>query len=367
MNLVSDVKKLVSSIDPSLASGRGRAKPRALKVVMVGAGAIGGTVGAWIAARYDNLWFFDLPEVAARLRRDGLTTYPQGHREQAETVRVRVLDTLDQARDADVVVLCVKNYSLERLAALVRERLGDRAVIVGLQNGLANQAILPRYFSRVIYGVISYNAWLDPDGAIGWQKKGPLHLGTRHNELQDELAEVTRLFSSGVETHATDAIGDAAHCKLVINLTNSLTTLVGLNVRPISDEALFQKLLTSQLYEGVRVLKAAGVRETRLGGMPPWALMYAGATLPRALTRGLFRRNVKKMVMSSMAQDVLTRHGSDTELETINAYLLDLARRHGVATPFNDAIYAMCEREFARPDFAPLDVADVWREVARAL
>jgi len=218
----------------------------------------------------------------------------------------------------------------------------------------------------VVYGVISYNAWIDADGAIGFQKPGPLHLGTRHQELADELAELTRLFAQGVETHACERITDAAHCKLVINLTNSLTTLIGLSYRPISDEALFQRLLTTQLYEGVTVLRAAGVREVRLGGMPPWSLLIAGATLPRALTRGMFRRNVKKMVVSSMAQDVMGRGGAQTELETLNGYLLALARRHDVSTPVNDAIYALCTREFARPEFAPLDVAEVWRQVRGA-
>lgn len=269
MPSLNDVRKLASSINLSLASGRGRAKPRALKVVMLGAGAIGGSVGAWLAARHDNVWFHDLPAVNERLRREGLTVYPQDRRDQAQTVRVRVLDELASAVDADVVVLGVKNYSLEPIARMVRERLGDRPLIVGLQNGAANQSILPRYFSRVIYGVISYNAWLDADGAIGYQKKGPLHLGTRHNELQDELAEVTRLFNLGVETHATQALNDAVHCKLVINLTNSLTTLVGLNFRPISDEGLFQKLLANQLVEGVQIVRRRASARSGWAACPP--------------------------------------------------------------------------------------------------
>lgn len=367
MPILNDVKKLAASIDLSSLSGRGRAKPRSLKIVMLGAGAIGGSVGAWIAEKYDNIYFLDLPEVNARLRREGLSVYTQGRREAAQRIPVRVIDDLSEAPDADIVVLGVKSYSLDKIAQLVRDKLGDRPLIVAMQNGLANQAILPKYFSRVIYCVISYNAWLDADGAIGYQKKGPLHLGTRHNELQDELREVTRIFNLGLETHATDAIGDAAHCKLVINLTNSLTTLIGLNFRPISNEALFQKLLTNLLYEGVQVVKAAGYKESRLGGMPPWAVVRAGAQLPRAVTKGMFARNVKKMVISSMAQDVIARGGSQSELETLNAYILDLARRYGVKTPYNDVIYAMCKREFAKPDFAPLDVREVWQEVERAL
>lgn len=365
MAMLRDFRKLASSVDWSLASGRSRAQPRRLKIVMMGVGAIGGSVGAWLAQHYDNVHFLDLPEVNARLRRDGLTVYPQGRRDEARTVAVRVIDDLCEAADADVVVLGVKNYNLDTIARMVRDRLGDRVLIVGMQNGMANQSILPKYFSRVIYCVVSYNAWIDHDHAIGYQKKGPLHLGTRHNELQDELAEVTRIFNLGVETHATEAIADAAHCKLVINLTNSLTTLVGLNFRPISDEGLFQKLLTTMLDEGVQAVKAAGYKESRLGGMPPWILMKAGARLPHALTRGMFRRNVKKMVVSSMAQDVIARGNKDSELETINGYLLDLAHRHGVSVPYNQAIYDLCKREFARAPFTPLDVAEVHREVMR--
>ena len=70
------------------------------------------------------------------------------------------------------------------------------------------------------------------------------------------------------------------------------------------------------------------------------------------------------MVMSSMAQDIIQRGGHDSELETINGYIVRLAEKNGVTIPYNKSIYEICKREFAKPAFAPLDVKDVWKEVS---
>ena len=346
---------------PPLA--RRRARDRGLKIVFVGTGVIGGSIGAWVAPQYDRLYFLDRGDTARALRDNGLTVYPGDRPGQRYTVRVKVIDDLAEVPDADVVMLGVKNYGLDAAAQAVRDRLGDRPVVVGLQNGAENQRVLPRYFSRCAYCVVCYNAWADAPGVIGYQKRGPLVLGTPDNRLRDELADIARVLGLGVETVVTDHLGDAVHGKLVINLTNSLTTLIGHRVRPISDDALFQRLLTNLMWEGVEVVRAAGFGECRLGGMPSWKVIWAGSHLPRAVTRPLFERNVAKMVMSSMAQDILQRGGHESELETINGHILALADQHGVAVPYNRAVYDLCCREFARERFEPLDVTEVWAAV----
>lgn len=361
----TDIKKLTGSIDIKSFLGKKRKNIRHLKVVVVGAGVIGGSVGAWIAENYDNIFFYDLPENNELMRKNGITTYPQGNREAAVRGEVKVLGSLSEAADADVVIIGVKNYSLDGVAKRVKEAVGDGPIVVGMQNGRDNQEILPKYFTKVVYCVISYNAWTDGPMVIGYQKKGPLHLGTRHNELQQELDEIARIFNLGVETHVTQALGDAVHSKLVINLTNSLTTLVGMSFKPISDMAVFQKLLSNLLWEGVQIVKAAGYRESRLGGMPPWRMLWMSTKLPRAVTKGLFARNVKKMVISSMAQDVIQRACGDSELDSLNGYLLNLAAKHRVDAPFNRTIYELCKREFCKPVFEPLDVKAVWEEVQK--
>ena len=338
-----------------------------LKIVFLGAGVIGGSVASWVAPFHRETYVLDQGAVAEAIRDKGITTYPQGKPDQKDTTRVRVIASLDEVPDADVVVVGVKNYSLDAVSAMVQEKLGDRPIVVGMQNGIANQRILPRYFSKVVYCVVSYNAWMDEPGVIGYQKKGPLHLGTLGGGHAADAARVAEVFDLGVETEVTDRIQDAIHSKIVINLTNSLTTLLGFGVKPIPNRALFQKLLSNLLWEGITIVKAAGFAESKLGGMPSWTLLWLSAHLPRLATKGLFEKNVKKMVISSMAQDVIQRGSKDTELETINGYILELADRHGVAAPYNRAIYELSVREFAKDDFAPLSAEDVWEAVRARL
>jgi 2-dehydropantoate 2-reductase len=119
--------------------------------------------------------------------------------------------------------------------------------------------------------------------------------------------------------------------------------------------------------KGVRIVKAAGYKECKLGGMPSWALIAIGAKLPQLFTRGMFRRNVAKMVMSSMSQDILQRGGTESELDSLTGYILSLADKSGVKAPFNRTIYELSHERFGRPDFRPLDVLEVWARVQEKL
>jgi ketopantoate reductase len=178
---------------------------------------------------------------------------------------------------------------------------------------------------------------------------------------------IAEIFNRGVETVVTDHLQDAVHSKIVVNLTNSLTTLVGQGFKEISDLDTFQRLLTNTLYEGIRVVKAAGYKECKLGGMPSWALLTASALLPRRLTRPLFKKNLAKMVMSSMSQDIIQRGGTSSEIDSLTGYILKLARQNRVNVPFNETIYELGKERFSKPGFVAMDVKEVWAEVQKKL
>jgi len=332
-------------------------------IVMFGTGAIGGSVGAWIAEKYKDIYFLDQGAIADAMRANGITTYLGDKPDKKTNVRVNVISDLSEIPVPDVIVVGVKNYSLGAVSQIIKDKVGDAPLIIGMQNGIDNQAILPKYFSKVVYCVISYNAWLDAPGVVGYQKRGPLIIGTVMNELHDEMEIIAKVFNKGVETIITPHLQDAARSKMIINLTNSLTTLIGHRVREISDPALFQNILSNLTYEGVRIIKNAGYNECKLGGMPSWTLLSAASKLPQFITKGLFEKNVAKMVMSSMAQDVIQRGSSNSELESLNGYFIMLADKQGMKVPYNRAVYELCKREFAKPKFEPIDVKEVWAKV----
>src|SRR5262249_57722172 len=92
------------------------------------------------------------------LRQDGITIYdfaaPAATR---RSVRIPTVTRPGELGDADIVVLGVKNYGLEAVAEQVRDELGDRPIIVSMANGIDNQRILPKLFSKGIYCVFFPN------------------------------------------------------------------------------------------------------------------------------------------------------------------------------------------------------------------
>ncbi len=338
-----------------------------MKIVFFGAGAIGQSVGGWIAPHHDNVYFFDQGDVAKTMKEKGVTLYRKDEENKKEHVKLKVIDNIKELADADVIVIGVKNFSLDVVSKIIKDTAGDNPVIIGMQNGVENQSILPKYFSKVIYCVLGYNSWFDEPGVIGYQQKGPLVFGTINNELQKEMKEIADIFNKGVETVIVDHLQDAAHSKMIINLTNSITTITGHGFTKISDQSIFQTLFTNLLFEGVQIVKAMGFSECKIGGMPPWRKIWMGAKLPQILTSGMFNKNTKKMVMCSMAQDIIQRGGHDSELETINGYFVKMADRFKLKVPYNRAIYDLCREQFSKEKFEPLDVKLIMDEVRKRM
>jgi 2-dehydropantoate 2-reductase len=329
------------------------------KILFIGPGAVGASLAAWVAETYPAVFVMGHGASQAALRQSGITTYAfEEPKTTRRTVRPAAVDRPGDIADADIVVLAVKNYDLAAVARQVCDALGDRPIIVSPANGIDNQRILPEFFSKVIYGVVGYNARRDEPVVVGYRHKGPLVIGTPDNSLQKELRLVQSILACGCRTEITDRLHDAVHSKIVINLTNALDALIGRGARPLSNLAVYQQLLTQTLWEGVQVVRAAGYREHRIAGMPAFALLRVVAALPGFLTRPLFERRVGAMRMSSMTQDVVLRGAEHTELESITGHIVRLAAEHDVAVPYNRAIYRLGREKF-HPGFAPLSPEEV--------
>lgn len=334
-----------------------------MRIAVYGTGAIGATTGGWLAQAGCDVTFVARPATAAIIAREGLLLKGADAGKRAVPRPVRVVDDLAQVADADVIVLAVKNFDLEAAAADVRRKVAGEPLVVGLQNGLDNQRILPRHFRKVVYGVLCYNAWREGPNAFGFQSRGPVLLGVTDSQLVPERDALVREFARGFECRAEADIPGAARCKMLINLANSVTMLVGLGVRPIEDVAALKRCTACVLYEGMQLLRRAGVREVPLAMAPRWRVIVATARLPDFMTTPLFRRNLRKVHMSSMAQDVYLSHRSTTELESLNGYFIRLADELGADAHYNRALYRITREWLAQPGAAPIHEAELWRRL----
>ncbi len=354
-------------------------------VLIVGAGAIGLSVAGWIFPHNENLKLLARGESLAAMRRHGLLLYKIGQEATTAPLPVKVIESLDEMPLPDIIIITVKNYDLDRAAQTLRQQLGNRQpIVVSLQNGVENQRILPKYFSRAIYGVVCYNAWREGAGKVAyvkrghygvvcynaWRegagkvayvKRGHLIIGTPTNDLQPELQRVKETLEPGLECTITNRLQDASHCKLAINLINALMALVGFQKRSIESEKILVHMTTRLLGEGIQVLQAAGFKEHELGSMPSWNEIQIAINMPESPTNPLHDFIVNRVGPTSMTQDLFSGK-STTELESLSGYMLELARNVGVPMPINQAIYEIAKEQFC-PGFRPIPEIDLWEMI----
>ena len=337
-----------------------------LTIVIYGIGGIGATIGGWLTQKNDNVYLLARGENAQTLESHGLILHERGN-DNLEPIPVKVIEDLNEITNIDIIVITVKNYDLEEVAKDISTKLGDVPIVVGLQNGFENQQILPKYFTKVVYAVVVQSGWREEPGKFGTRGKGHLTLGTPENENPEITEKIAKILNLGIPTKTTQQFQDAAHSKLIINLSNATFTLISSELK--DDDAIFKlwDIFMNVYLEGVEVVKAAGYKEYELKGLPSWNVMELSRNLDKATAIKNFGRNLKYSWFNSMAQDMIHRQKNQSELESLTGYLVKLADSLNIKIPYNRVIYELSKQQFEKKPYQPLQVETVWEEINKNL
>lgn len=136
-----------------------------MKILVLGAGAIGGFYGARLIEGGADVTFLVRPRRAARLAERGLVVRSDSAPFDAP---VAAVDAVDAAARHDVVLLTCKTYDLDSAIDAIAPAVDGGALVLPLLNGLAAYDRLDARFgrARVMGGVAYIATMLEPDGDI---------------------------------------------------------------------------------------------------------------------------------------------------------------------------------------------------------
>ncbi|HEY0749028.1 MAG TPA: ketopantoate reductase family protein [Steroidobacteraceae bacterium] len=137
-----------------------------MRILVVGAGAIGGYFGARLIAAGRNVTFLVRPRRAEQLRRIGLVVTSQLGNLNLATPALRYAQSLDKFYD--LVILSCKSYDLESSMDDFAAAMGPDSRVLPLLNGLRHLDILDARFGpkRILGGLARISSTLDADGRI---------------------------------------------------------------------------------------------------------------------------------------------------------------------------------------------------------
>lgn len=294
-----------------------------MKVVVVGAGAVGGYFGGRLQEAGFDITFLVRKKRAKQLREHGLVIQSPAGNVQ---LTPKLAEDAGEISACDLVLLAVKNYHLQPLLESIRPLVEGGAKVLPLLNGVEHFDILAQAFGKqaILGGLCQIIVTLNGDGHI-------IHTSNIHNiffgALEAEQAEFCQQFAEQVKgavmpvTLSKDILVDIWSKYAFITAFSGITTASRL---PINE------ILKVDATKNVYRLLLAEMQTLATAKSITLPADFVGKTMMRAFPDGS---------TSSMHQDF--RKGLLLEVESLQGAAVRLSQQTRVSLPTITTIYGL--------------------------
>lgn len=292
-----------------------------MKVVIVGAGAMGSIYGGFLAEAGNEVYFLDVfKEHVDNINRDGL--WIEGSSGNRYIKGIKATSDPEEVGVVDLAIVFVKSTITDIAINQNKSVIGPETTVLTLQNGLGNIEKLKTVVkeSQIIAGTTSHGANLLGPGRVKHAGHGATVIGELDGSVTERIKKIADVFQNAkldpvsVSNNVMGLIWD----KLLVNVgINPVTAITNLKNGEILDYPEILKLSVDAVEEAMKVADALGIRlET-----------------PDAVEHFKDVSKVTGENTSSMLSDVLNKR--KTEIDNINGAIVREGARLGIETPMN--------------------------------
>jgi 2-dehydropantoate 2-reductase len=338
-----------------------------MQITVVGAGAIGGTIGAYLARAGHSILFCDAAEEhVAAINQHGLTI-----RSWAEefSVSAPAVQPSDLRGPLGLVLLAVKAQHTASAMDLIAPLLAADGLVVSLQNGLNEQTIAARVGpQRSIGCLVNFSAdYLEP-GLVHYGGPGTLKIGELDGSVTPRLEQLGELLGAWGAVELTSNVWGYLWGKLGYGNMLYATALADASMAEVIDRyRLLMVELAAEVYE---VAEQLGIQPEAFDGVEP-ALYYPRerrdwAAIRRSLDALVERRRGDQKQRSGIWRDIMVRQRR-TEVDEQLGQVVQHGATVGLPLPLTrrliERIHELEQRR-AAPSWAHLDELDRIRQGA---
>ncbi len=296
------------------------------KIYVLGAGAVGCYFGGMLARADHDVTFIARPERATALNESGLQMDCKAFH---ETIAVKASSDLAILSDADLVLLSVKSLDTERTLAEIKSILPSKAVILSLQNGVANIDIATNIFVNPVYAAVVYvAAGMIDQRTMKHHGRGELLIGDPSNTVpqgDQGLLEICKLFEGAkVPCSIAPQIKRDMWLKFLVNCSFNAISGIG-------------QIAYGEMVKSPGIVKL--IEEITKEFLAIAELEDVNITMSEALAANASIAGTMATQVSSTAQDLA--RGKMTEIDFLNGYIVELGKRHRITTPYNESVHAL--------------------------
>ena len=298
-----------------------------MKIAILGAGAMGSIYGGYLS-QYNDVCFIDVwKDHIDTINREGLTITEN----DVDTVfHPRGVYSADEIREPmDLVFVFVKSVNTADALAAARNLFSPHTMVLTLQNGWGNAEDIVPYVGEdnLFLGTTAHGATVLSPGHVRHAGRGKTHVGVRTGSCRRAKPIVDALCAAGFDAEASDNVLKMVWTKLMANVPmNCTTAIIGVCNGFVGDCEKMRSFCGELMREGVQVARSEGID------------LDFDELFDTFMVKGPI---VTKLNRSSMYQDVLKKR--KTEVERINGAIVDIGRKNGIPTPYNEVMLRLVQ------------------------
>jgi 2-dehydropantoate 2-reductase len=333
------------------------------RIVVVGAGAIGGYTGGNLAHNGFDVTLIDpWPEHVEAIRRDGLALEGVTREEfvlaRPKTLHLTEAQHLVKERPIDIAFISMKSYDTEWATMMIRQYLAPTGYVVSLQNCINEERIAAIVgWGRTVGAIAAIlSAELYAPGKIRrtGAKNPPGHevyrVGEVHGRLTRRIEELGEMIGTIDSCKITDNLWGERWSKLCVNgMHNGVSAASGLSGNDMRQDDRVRRVIIKLGGEAVRIGQAQGYRLEDIAGLDAETLARAAegdrGALDEVESLMLALRNSQQRSehqRPSMGQDM--QKGRRTEIDFINGVIVERGHALGIGAPTHERLIAAVKR-----------------------
>lgn len=339
------------------------------KIAIVGAGALGGHVGGYLAKSGQDVTLIDpWPEHVEAMRRDGLTlrgqTAPENFTVPVNAIHITELQKAGSQRPFDIAFVSMKSYDTVWATQMIAQYLSPDGYVVSLQNSINEERIASVVGWGKTVGCIASTISVELVGpakvqrnvGLGGARHTVFRVGEPHGRITPRVKEIAEMVGAADSSKTTTNLWGERWSKLIVNaMRNPVAAATGRGGNGNDRDPVTRWLAIRLASEAIKVGLAHGYTLESIYHIAPEKLLAAGEGDKAArkecediLLEQTQHRNDEQR--PSMGQDIVK--GRRTEIDYINGLVAAKGAELKIATPANDGI-VQAVRRIERGEIAP--------------
>lgn len=299
-----------------------------------GAGAIGGTIGAFLQRSGHDVTLVDVDGAHVKAMNDsGLRI--EGPLETF-TTPVTAFEPHQVSGTFDVVLLCTKAHHTGDAMPSIANVLGSNGVVVSLQNGL-NEWLIAEHVraERTMGAFVNFGADYHEPGLIHFGGRGAFVIGELDGRTSEQLKSLHATFTAfDPDVRISDNIWGYLWGKMGYGAMLFASALTNESIADVLGEASVRPILDELASEVLAIARMEGVVPLGFNGFDPIAFGPGGSVTMRQVSYDAMVRHNRQSAKthSGVWRDLAVRKRK-TEIDAQFGAIVERARRHAIPTP----------------------------------